>query len=84
LIYGIIILKRGAQMAVTYKNLRKLLIDRDMTKTQLRQKTGIGTTTLAKLSSNDYVSLEVVDKICTALEVQPNDIMEIIPNTDKK
>ena len=71
-------------MAVTYKNLRKLLIDRDMTKTQLRQKTGIGTTTLAKLSSNDYVSLEVVDKICTALEVQPNDIMEIIPNTDKK
>ena len=71
-------------MAVCYKKLRKLLIDRDITKTQLRQKTGIGTATLAKLSSNEYISLEVVDKICTALEVQPNDIMEIIPNTDKK
>ena len=65
-------------MGVSYKNLMKLLIDREISKTELRHKIGIGTATLAKLSSNEYVSLEVIDKICTILQVQPNDIMEII------
>ena len=64
-------------MGVNYKNLMKLLIDKEISKTDLRKQTEIGTATLAKLSSNDYVSLEVVEKICSFLRVQPNDIMEI-------
>jgi len=68
-------------MGIQYKKLMKLLIDKEITKTELRLKTGIGTATLAKLSSNDYVSLEVIEKICEVLEVQPGDIMEYIPNT---
>ena len=67
-------------MGINYKKLMKLLIDKEITKTELRQKTGIGTATLAKLSSNEYVSLEVIEKICEVLQVQPGDIMEYVPD----
>ena len=50
-----------------------------MNKTQLRKEIGIGTATLAKLSANEKVSLEVIEKICKALDCQPGDIMEYIP-----
>lgn len=64
-------------MSVNYKNLMKLLIDKEISKTALRKQIGIGTATLAKLSSNEYVSLDVIEKICKFLKVQPGEIMEI-------
>lgn len=49
-----------------------------MTKTQLRKEIGIGTATLAKLSANEKVSMDVIERICVALDCQPGDIMEFV------
>lgn len=59
----------------SYNNLWKLLIDKNMTKTQLRQQIGIGTTTLAKLSANENVSMDVLDKICKELHCKIEDVV---------
>ena len=65
-------------MAVCYKKLWKLLIDKNMNKTELRTATGITTTALAKLGRNENVNTEVLVKICKALECNIEDIMEIV------
>lgn len=64
-------------MGITYKKLWKLLIDKDMTKTTLRQQTDIASSTLSKMSKNEYVSLEVLVRICYALDCELSDIAEI-------
>lgn len=64
-------------MAVSYKKLWKLLIDRDMTKTMLRKEAGITTVALAKLGKNENVNTEVLVKICNALKCDISDIMEL-------
>lgn len=67
---------------ISYKPLQKLLIDKDIKKQDLQKKTNISWSTMAKLSKNEFVSLSVIDKICAALECQPGDILEYVP--DKK
>lgn len=67
-------------MGVSYKGLWHILVEKEINKTQLRELTGMGTATLAKLSKNEYVALEVVDKICSALDCQIGDVVEHIPN----
>lgn len=64
-------------MAVSYKKLWKLLIDRDMTKTQLRKESGISTGALAKLGKNENVNTEILVKICNTLHCDLPDIMEL-------
>jgi DNA-binding Xre family transcriptional regulator len=64
-------------MAVSYKKLWKVLIDRDMTKTQLRKESGISTGALAKLGKNENVNTEVLVKICKTLQCDLSDIMEL-------
>ena len=64
-------------MAVSYKKLWKVLIDRDMTKTQLRKESGISTGALAKLGKNEDVNTEVLVKICNTLQCDIADIMEL-------
>lgn len=64
-------------MAVSYKKLWKLLIDRDMTKTDMRKEAGITTGALAKLGKNENVNTEVLVKICSALHCDLSDIMEL-------
>ena len=66
-------------MAVCYKKLWKLLIDRNMNKTKLREASGITTTALAKLGRNENVNTEVLVKICKALDCNIEDIMEVVP-----
>lgn len=66
-------------MDVSYNKLFKLLIDKDMNKTDLRLATKISPNTLTKLSNNSYVSMQVLVKICRALDCDFGDIMEIIP-----
>lgn len=63
-------------MAANYSKLWKLLIDKGMNRTDLREKSGISTGTLAKLGKNEYVSTEVLDKICLALECDVADVIE--------
>ena len=64
---------------ISYKPFLKLLIDRNLKKQDVMRLTGISKATMAKLSTNEYVSLEVIDKLCIALECQPGDLMEYIP-----
>lgn len=66
-------------MAVSYSKLWKLLIDKNMNKTDLRLKADIGTATLAKLGKNQPVSMEVIMRICSVLECNIADIMDILP-----
>lgn len=64
-------------MEVSYNKLWKLMIDRGMpNKSDLRKLTGIGTNTLAKLSKNQVVSMEVLMKICSSLDCDISDICE--------
>lgn len=67
-------------MAVCYNKLWKLLIDKNMKKTDLRIATGITTTALAKLGKNENVSTEILAKICKVLECGIDDIMEFVPD----
>lgn len=70
-------------MAVSYKKLWKLLIDKNMKKKDLRTAANISTTTLARLGKDENVSTEILSKICTALNCDVGDIMEMVPD-DKK
>lgn len=65
-------------MAASYKKLWKLLIDKDMKKEDLRKAAGITTTAMAKLGRNENVNLEILLKICTVLDCDISDIMEIV------
>ena len=50
-----------------------------MTKTQLREEIGFSTSTLAKMSKGEYVSLEIIDNICQHLECRVEEVIEILP-----
>mgnify|MGYP005765378139 FL=1 len=65
-------------MDVCYNRLFKLLIDKGLKKTEFARKVGIGQNTLAKLSKNEYVSMEVIVKICRGLDCQIEDIVEVL------
>ena len=65
-------------MAISYKKLWKLLIDKDMMKKDLRAMTGVSTTTMSRLSKDENVGTE----ICSVLNCDVGDIMEFVP--DKK
>ena len=66
-------------MAVSYKKLWILLIEKNMKKTELRIKSGISTGALAKLGKNENVNTEILAKICKTLNCDISDIMEMIP-----
>ncbi|MFR7413897.1 MAG: helix-turn-helix domain-containing protein [Anaerobutyricum hallii] len=67
-------------MRVSYKKLFKLMIDKDMKKKDLKEKASIGNSTMAKLSNNDNVTVEVLAKICDAMECTLDDIVELLPD----
>lgn len=67
-------------MAVSYNKLWKLLIDRKMKKKELVERSGISKSTITKMTHDEHVSTEMLAKICSALSVSIEDIVEIIPN----
>lgn len=67
-------------MAINYKKLWKLLIDKDMKKKDLQRVAGISSASVTKLSKNENVNTEILQKICTALNCDISDIMEMLPN----
>lgn len=71
-------------MTVSYKKLWKLLIDKDMKKKDLREAAGISTSSIAKLGKNENVTTDVLVKICKALKCDISDIMEILPDDNRK
>ena len=77
------IYKAGITMRVSYKKLWKMLIDRDMSKTDLRLLAGISSTSLAKLGKDESVTTNVLVKVCTALDCNIGDIMDISDDCKK-
>ncbi len=69
-------------MKTSYKRLWKLLIDRDMTKTDLRKAAGISSSSLAKLSKDENVTTDILMRICSALNVGLNDIVEAVETVE--
>ena len=66
-------------MIICYKKLWKLLIDKNMKKKDLRITANLSPSIVAKLGKNENVSMDVLIRICTALECDVADIMEVIP-----
>lgn len=71
-------------MAVSYNKLWKLLIDKNMKKKELGEAAGISNSLIAKLRKNENVTVEVLVKICTALDCTIDDIMELVPDNNKQ
>lgn len=63
-------------MSFSYKPLWRLLLEKDLNKTEMREKLGISPATLAKMGKDEYISMEILDKVCTHFEVQPNQVIE--------
>ncbi len=66
-------------MDVSYKRLWKLLIDKDLKKKDLATKAGISQSSVAKMSRGEPVSMEILLKICAALECDISDLVEAVP-----
>ena len=71
-------------MAVSYKKLWKMLIDKDMKKKDLCTKAGISTASVTKMGKGGHVTTEVLTKICAAMDCGVDDIMEIVLDESEK
>lgn len=67
-------------MTISYNKLWKLLVDRKMSKADLRKAAGIAPNTMTRLRRDEEVTLAVLQKICVTLEVDIGDIMEFLPD----
>ncbi len=70
-------------MAITYRKLFHLLIDRNIKKGELQEKAGITASIMARLAKDETVRSNTLGKICDALQCQPGDIMENVPAADQ-
>ena len=71
-------------MAVSYKKLLHLMIERDITNTKLMHDANISANIITKIKNGKYIALDKVESICLALDVTPNDILEFIQSEDKE
>ena len=71
-------------MAISYKRLWKLLIDKNMTKTDLKNITGMNSVTLANMGKDKYISLRMIDKICEELKCDLSDVIEYVADVNTK
>lgn len=71
-------------MSVSYKRLWKLLIDRDVSKPELRRRACISPNTFTKLNRDEMVAMDVLDRICEALTADYGDIVEHLSESEKK
>lgn len=71
-------------MQITYKKLWKILIDRDMSKQQLKEAAGISSASIAKLGKGKNITTDVLLKICEALDCQVENILETIPDKENE
>lgn len=74
--------RRSNDMAISYNKLWKLLVDKKMSKADLRKAAGIAPNTMTRLRRDEEVTLTVLNKICKTLEVDIGDIMEFIPENN--
>lgn len=69
-------------MIVSYKKLWKLLIDKDMTKTQLRIASGVSSSTMAKMTRGEDIQVSVLVRLCQTLKCDVGDIVQLIPDDE--
>ena len=69
-------------MSFSFSPLWKLLIDKKMTREDLRIALSFSPSTMAKMSKGEYVSMEVIHRICEHFKVQPNELFEYAPNEE--
>ena len=69
-------------MKVSYNKLWKLLIDKKMSKSELRDAVSMSSNTLAKMGKDETISMDVIMRICKELKCDVGDIMEILPDED--
>ena len=74
---------RKLVMAVSYKKLFHMLVDRDMTAVQFQQQAGYSANITTRLKKNSYVSLESIEKICRTLDCKIDDIVEFVPDEER-
>lgn len=67
-------------MGVSYKKLQHILIEREISNSQLMKLANISANIISKIKNGQYISLDKVESICTALDCTPNDILVFIPN----
>lgn len=70
-------------MKVSYKKLFKLMIDREIKKGELAKMASLSSNSISKLAKDENVSLDVLIRVCTALNVDFGDIMELVPDDNK-
>ena len=70
-------------MGISYKPLWHLLLEKDMNKSDLKEKAQITSNVIARMSKNTYVDLKTIEKICIALNCSPNDIFEITKDKEE-
>ena len=73
-----ICIRRSKDMAISYNKLWKLLVDKKMSKADLRKAAGIAPNTMTRLRRDEEVTLTVLHKICKTLDVDIGDIMEFV------
>ena len=71
-------------MAVSYKKLFHMLIDRNMTAAELRKEAGYSANISTRMRRDEYVSLESMEKICRVLECKVDDIVEFVPDKENE
>lgn len=70
-------------MAVSYKPLWHLLVEKEMNKEDLKRAAGITSNIVSRMSKNAYINLESIEKICLAMDCRIEDVVEIIKDEDK-
>ena len=70
-------------MSISYNKLWRLLIDRNMNKSELRKQAKISTNAIAKMGKNESVSMDTMNKICKVLQCNIGDVMDFVTDDEK-
>lgn len=71
-------------MAVSYKRLLHLMIEKEVSSTELMRKANISANIISKIKNGQYMALDKVESICVAMNCTPNDILEFVPDCGEK
>ena len=74
---------RGGSLSISYKKLWHILLDKDLKKKDLAEMAGVSTYTINKLNRNENVTVEVLAKICRALDCTMDDILEVLDDENE-
>jgi len=69
-------------MAIKFYKLLDVLNKRNLSKGDLKKLAGISSVTMARISKGDSITTEVLNRICAALDIQPGELMEYVPDED--